>query len=800
MSERPLLTIVKPGVGPAPVPPADPGLPAESADAPRLAAPPGNRFFDALGRVVVVVIVVAVSAVALAPGLVKGDLPIDAALLGTPARGVVRADRDYALIDEVATEGLKRVAIERSRPVWDLDDERARRDAQVLQKALLRVAVAIEALRKQDAITANVGLARDVEKGDTSIEPPASARVALEELRAVVAGELAGASLEAPQDAAWRALVSLVWHKPAVVDVVVSVVAAQLPALVAQDPSFNSAPELVARSLGASPVERVVAGADVVSVEVARERLRAELSSALAEHAPSASWAAALSAWIGTFVRTTLSWNAAESEARRRASAASVPPVIVRAHRGEIVLRPGEIITLRHQLLARAMVVQQAEALRLGATLGTAFFVALVVVVIYLFGARRVFQRRLRTRDMVFLGLMLTLSLALLVAADALAPLMVSVYPGFQASITAFAIPVAFGPMCVRLTMPPDVSLLFALVVALLGGVFVESGMSWAVVAVLSSMTGVAFVMRGPRRFTLLLAGLGAGAVGMFAALTLELFRGTLEGRELVMLLVATQIGGLLAGILCVVVVPLVEAAFGYVTDPRLFRLADLNHPLLKDLIVHAPGTWHHSVRAAVLAESAANSVGANPLLARVMALYHDVGKISGPLSSRDQMRADDNAQGKLLPAEAAAVLREHVARGVALARHHGLPEAVAVVIEEHHADCTMEPLLEAARGRARDAGLSPGTIDEQAFRYAGRLPQTKESALVLLADQIESAACLLPGPSSARLADVVDHVVNRAMTYDTLAECDLSLKDLGRARAALKAALIDLSHTMDKR
>ena len=286
----------------------------------------------------------------------------------------------------------------------------------------------------------------------------------------------------------------------------------------------------------------------------------------------------------------------------------------------------------------------------------------------------------------------------------------------------------------------------------------------------------------------------------MFAALTLELFRGTLEGRELVMLLVATQIGGLLAGILCVVVVPLVEAAFGYVTDPRLFRLADLNHPLLKDLIVHAPGTWHHSVRAAVLAESAANSVGANPLLARVMALYHDVGKISGPLSSRDQMRADDNAQGKLLPAEAAAVLREHVARGVALARHHGLPEAVAVVIEEHHADCTMEPLLEAARGRARDAGLSPGTIDEQAFRYAGRLPQTKESALVLLADQIESAACLLPGPSSARLADVVDHVVNRAMTYDTLAECDLSLKDLGRARAALKEALIDLSHTMDKR
>ncbi len=782
MPERPLLTIVKPESS-APIAPG----PVPSAGATR-----PHRLFDALVRVFIVVVVAVSAALALAPGLVKADLPIGPGLLGTPARGVVRADRDYALVDDAATATLRQLASDRSRPVWDLDDERARRDAQVLQKALLRVVVALEALHKQ----------QDSARPNDQPEPPASARPALDELRAIVAGELASASLEAPQDPAWRALITLVWQQPAAIDVVVGVVAAELPALVAQEPRVDhgGATELVVRSVGPSAEERVVASADVVSAAVARERLRSQLTVALAELTPSSSWAAALSSWVGSFVRPTISWNAAESEARRRQSADRVPPVIVRAHRGEIVLRPGEIITVRHQLLASAMAVQQAEALRVGATLGTAFFVALVVVVVYLFGARRVFQRRLRTRDVIFLALTLILTLGLIVAADALAPVIVAAFPGFQASMIAFAIPVAFGPMCVRLTLPPDVALLFALVVALLGGVVVEAGMSWAVVAALSSMTGVAFVVRGPRRFTLILAGCGAGAVGMFAALTLELFRGTLEGRELVLLLAATMAGGLLSGVLALVIVPLVESAFGYVTDPRLFRLADLNHPLLKDLIVHAPGTWHHSVRTAVLAESAAGAVGANPLLARVMALYHDIGKIRAPLSFRENQRDDDNPHDKLLPEQSAAILRGHVVEGLALAREHGLPEAVAVVIEEHHADSTMDTFLDAARGRAKDAGLSLSSADEDAFRYAGRPPQTKESALVLLADQIESAARLLPSATPARLAGVVDHVVNRALTRDTLAACDLSLKELGRARAVLKEALIDLSRTMEKR
>jgi putative nucleotidyltransferase with HDIG domain len=768
--------------------------PVERRHAPR---PPRARWISRASRLLVLVVVAVVGAVAVAPRLVKGDLPTDEALLGTPARGVVRADRDYALVDDVATNELRRAAAERALPVWDLNDERARRDAGVVQKALVRVAVALEAHR------------RDVDP--MPAETPGAVRAALDPVRAIVAGELADVGLDAPQDDAWRALLNIVWNQPSVVDVIGSSFAVEFvrPILASgQRAQLPSGPVLV-RALSSTHDERTVDAHEIVDERVARADLRAHTTALLVAAAPTGSnvstttwtaWSTATATWLSTLPRSTLSWNAAETDARRRASGLAVPPVVVRAHRGEIVLRPGEIIAPRHRLLAQAMAVQQGDGLRTRATLGTAFFIGLLCGVVYLFGSRRVFQRRLRTRDVVLLGVLLACQLGFLVVADAVAPALVTLLPGVPMSVVAFAIPIAFGPMCARVTLPPDVALLFALVSALLGGVVVEAGMSWAVVAVLTSMTGAAIVMRGPRRLTMLLAGAGAGAVGVFAALTLELFRGALGGVELLALLGATFIGGVLSGLLALVCMPVVELAFGYVTDGRLYRLADMNHPLLKDLIVRAPGTWHHSVRTAVAAEAAAEAIGAHPLLARVMALYHDVGKIVQPQSFREN-QTGDNPHDRLAPDESAALLRSHVVEGLALARRHGIPDAVADAIEEHHADLVMEPLLRAARARAGNdvadrvvaEGILDDVVDERAFRYAGRVPRTRESALVMLADQIESAARNVDDGAAADIDAVVDAVVNRALALDLLAGCDLSLRDLGRVRAALKTALRDL-------
>lgn len=741
-----------------------------------------------LTRLVVGIAVSMLGAVALGPRLLRADLPTSPELLGTPARGVIKADRDYALVDDGSTVELRRRAAEAALPVWDLDDVGGQRHAQAIHKALLRTAVAIEGHRKD---------ARDDRRvpGDDI----AVAMRSFDDVRAVVAGELAGIGLEAPPDPEWRALFTVVWIAPGAADALASATGSSLqePIVATRGGLLTGRDQIRVRGVR-SGEERSLDAEGIPDVSEARARLELAVRAALGEMAPptpTPEWSRSVvvvARWLASHMQANLTWNAAETERRRQEAADRVPPVIVRAWRGETVLRPGEVITERHQLLVRAMALQQADDLRTRATVGSGFFVALVVSVVYLFGAKRVFLRRLRNRDVIFLGIMLGLELGLLVVADVASPWIVASVPGVQPAMLAFALPIAFGPMVVRLTLPPDVSLLFALVVALLGGVVVEGGMAWSVTTTLGAMTGVAVVSGGPRRLTLVLAGLAAGVVGLGAAVTLELFRGALSGTALLALLLACLGGGVGAGIVAMVFVPMVERLFGYVTDQRLYRLADLNQPLLKDLIVHAPGTWHHSVRVAVLAEQAARSVGANPLLARVMSLYHDIGKIGRPSSFRENQTTNDNPHDRITPEESAAILRGHVEEGLSLAREHGLPSAVAAIIEEHHADAVMETFIEKARARAGDAGRD--AVDEQVFRYRGRRPHSKESALVMLADQIESAARTMKDDvTPARVDEIVDHFVNRALTAGLLTVCDLSLRELERARMSLKAALAGL-------
>lgn len=716
----------------------------------------------------------------LAPRLVRADLPTDQALVGTPARSFVKADRDYVLIDTQITEELRGAAAAKSRAVWDLDTAHALQDAQVLHKGLVRLAVALEPLRAAGGASAE------------GVAPPTTHQVG-EPVRAVLAGELALVGFEAPRDDVWRALTRAIWVAPAVVDRFHARLQEALAAPVVADQASlvrDAQRGVVVRAVPERPGgEQVRDTQGIQDVAGARADVAAAVQHDVMELASSAPEDAALIGELaGQLVRPTLSYNAAESDRRRRSEAEAVPPVVVRARRGELVLRPGEIITPRHRLLAQAMAVQQADNLRTSALFGTGAFVALVCLVVYLFGALRVFRRTLRLRDLTFLAVLLLLELLGIVVADALTPLAQATFPGLSTAAIFLAVPVALGAMTVRLTLPPDVSLLFALVVALVGGVVVEPGIHFSVVAVATSLTGAAGVSRTERRGSLVLAGVGAGLVGALAAVALELFRGAGAGRDLVWLAASAVAGGALSGALLLVVVPLVELAFGYVTEQRLYRLADLNRPLLKDLVVHAPGTWHHSVRAAELAEAAARAVGASPLLARTMALYHDVGKIKQPQMFSENQKGD-NPHDRMAPEESARVLRAHVADGIKLAHDAGLPRAVIAGIEDHHADNLMESFAAKARSTAEEVGA----FDEQPFRYLGRPPRSKEAALVMLADQIEGASRGLSDPTPARLRSLVDALFARAVGDDTLGACDLSLRDLTVAREALTRALLRL-------
>jgi hypothetical protein len=233
-----------------------------------------------------------------------------------------------------------------------------------------------------------------------------------------------------------------------------------------------------------------------------------------------------------------------------------------------------------------------------------------------------------------------------------------------------------------------------------------------------------------------------------------------------------------------------------------LLSLANLNHPALKELIVQAPGTYHHSIIMGTLVESAATAIGANPLLARVSAYYHDIGKIRNPLYFAENQR-DENKHEQLAPSMSSLIVKRHVTDGLELAAHWRLPRVVADAIPQHHGTRFVSYFWakaqrareddEAASGRPRPVDDGP---DESLYRYPGPKPQTRENALVMIADACEASARALPDPTVESLRALVQKRINEIFGEGQLDECELTLKDLNGIAASMVRTLESIYHS----
>ncbi|HUB08326.1 MAG TPA: HDIG domain-containing protein, partial [Myxococcales bacterium] len=241
--------------------------------------------------------------------------------------------------------------------------------------------------------------------------------------------------------------------------------------------------------------------------------------------------------------------------------------------------------------------------------------------------------------------------------------------------------------------------------------------------------------------------------------------------------------GALFTPLLVLAVLPLAEGMFGYTTDLRLLDLANLNHPALKELIVKAPGTYHHSIVLGALAEAAAEAVGANALLAKVSAYYHDLGKGKNPLCFGENQKGQ-NRHDQLSPEDSAALIRQHVQDGVDLGRQYKLPRVVLDVIPQHHGTRLVGQFFQKAVEQ-RGAG-----VDDGPFRYAGPKPQSREAAVVMIADGVEAASRILPQAAPGDLADLVRSVIDSVVGDGQLDECDLTLRDLSQLAGNLTQTL----------
>jgi cyclic-di-AMP phosphodiesterase PgpH len=266
---------------------------------------------------------------------------------------------------------------------------------------------------------------------------------------------------------------------------------------------------------------------------------------------------------------------------------------------------------------------------------------------------------------------------------------------------------------------------------------------------------------------------------------------------------VACLLSGFVCALLTLLILPLFETLFGTTTDITLLELSDLGHPLLQRLAIEAPGTYHHSLVVANLAQAAADEIGANSLLARVCCYFHDIGKLTKPEFFTENIQHRDNPHDALPPSMSTLVITAHVKEGVSLARVYKLPPPVLQVIQEHHGTGVLSYFHHKAKTQRAEAaaenGTAPGNgngpVHDGEFRYEGPRPSTRESAIIALADSVEAASRSMDKPSPGQIEGMVEDVINTKLLDGQLSECELTLAELTRVRHSLIVTLTNMLH-----
>jgi putative nucleotidyltransferase with HDIG domain len=424
--------------------------------------------------------------------------------------------------------------------------------------------------------------------------------------------------------------------------------------------------------------------------------------------------------------------------------------------------------------------------------LGGTALVGVLVLLLWRFARRNVRGFAPAPKDSLLLATSFLSTLAMAALGLGIGDALHDRFSRFPPEAFYLLVPFAAGAMVVRSVLSAELALLFAIASGAGVGLLAGHSLFLTIHVLLTGCAAAGLVARHHDRAGLFKAGAGVGVLGAGLAVASHLFTGGDPADAAWPAAAALASGVIVLPVVAVGVLPAVEWLFGYVTDLKLVELANLNHPALKDLIVEAPGTYHHSVVMGSLAEAAAEAIGANPLLAKVCAYYHDIGKTQNPGWFAENQRGANPHDG-VSPAVSVLAVKRHVTDGVELARRWKLPAAVAEAIPQHHGTRLVGYFWAQAVAAAERAG--DPVPEEALFRYAGPRPGTREVALVMIADLCEASARCLAHPTRERLQEMVQRRIHEVFAEGQLDECPLTLRDLRAIGEAMVRALEAVYH-----
>lgn len=349
------------------------------------------------------------------------------------------------------------------------------------------------------------------------------------------------------------------------------------------------------------------------------------------------------------------------------------------------------------------------------------------------------------------------------------------------------ATPVAAFTLLVGLLLSRSLALIIAIVLSIIMAVLNDFQFEYFFIHVFGASAGIFALARVRTRSDMYHIGVKVVAAILAATLIAHGFLSWPTDVLARNLLMAAASGVASVGIVPFVL-PYLESFFSRTTNIKLIELADFNQPLLRRLMLEAPGTYHHSLVMASLAEPAAAAIGANPLFARVGAYYHDIGKLAHPEYFIENQQVSANPHDPLTPTMSSLVVTSHVKDGVALAQAHKLDRAIIDLIEQHHGTS----LIHYFYHRALEHDTA---INQESFRYAGPKPRTKIAAIIMLADAVEAASRSVEEPSPARLKDTVEQVINNKFTDGQFSDCPITMRDLSAIAECMIATLGGIYH-----
>ncbi len=478
-------------------------------------------------------------------------------------------------------------------------------------------------------------------------------------------------------------------------------------------------------------------------------------------------------------VKPNMSFNEAETKSRQDRAARSSPPIYkeLRTKKNEIIIQKGQRVLREHILQLNQL--KKAEGLtNMASYLGGIAFLLVIFILI--------FSIYMKLREPRFMETPKELILTTLISLIAIA-----IFKTVQMMpFPSYIVPFSSAIMLIAILISPTASMIACTLLSILTGIIFGGRLEIMLVSMVGGLVGIYATRNIRRRFEIAIAGFVVGLANAVVIVSLGLIN-NLQPRAYFWDSLWGIANGLISGFIVMGLLPIFEHLFKITTNITLLELSDLNHPLLKELTLKAPGTYHHSLLVGNLAEAACDAIGANSLLARIGSYYHDIGKIEKAEYFSENETSQKSRHEDLLPSMSTLVIGNHVKDGVEMAKRHKLNKPIIDIIRQHHGTGLMYFFYK----KALENSERESQLKEDEYRYPGPKPQTKEAAVVLLADAVEATSRTMTDPTPGKIRNLVQRIVNNKFIDKQLDESDLTLHDLHKISESFVRVLTAAFH-----